>query len=135
MVVKTATLGQPEVSLGIIPGAGATYRLPRIIGLGRAKELILTARRVSADEALAMGLVTAVADDAMSAANALAKTLLEQAPLALRFAKLALDASAFAPIEVGMAYESAAQAVLFEDDDKQRRMQRFLDKPKTRGRR
>jgi len=124
-----ARFGQPEVGLGIIPGAGATYRLPRIVGLGRAKELIFSAWLIDAEEALRIGLVSAVGEDALQLALELAERLGKHSALALRLAKLALDA-AYAPIEMAMGMESVAQAVLFEDDDKRARMNEFLWKKK-----
>ncbi len=130
-----ARFGQPEVGLGIIPGAGACYRLPRIIGLGRAKELILSARLIDADEALRIGLLTAVAEgsDVLSLALEHAGRMAKQAPLALRLAKTALDLGAYASTDVAMGLESLAQAVLFEDEDKRARMNAFLA-GKGRGR-
>lgn len=90
VAAKGARLGLPEVGLGLIPGYGGTQRLPRLIGLGRALDLILTGRHVAAEEALALGLVNRVADDALSEAKALAATILKNAPIALGLAKEAV---------------------------------------------
>jgi len=127
VAARGARFGQPEVALGIIPGAGATYRLPRVIGLGRAKELIFSARLIDADEALRIGLVSAVGEDALALALDFAERIGKHSSLALRLAKQALD-SAYAPVETAMGIESMAQAVLFEDEDKRARMQKFLGK-------
>lgn len=125
----SARLGQPEVGLGILPGAGATHRLPRLVGMGRAKELVFTGRIVSAEEALAMGLVNRVVDDAavMDKARELAETIAKQGAEAVRLAKVALNAQRHG-LEAGRLLESAAQAVLFESAEKERRMTAFLNR-------
>jgi len=84
---KTAKLGLPEVGLGIIPGYGATQRLPRLIGRGRALDLIFTGRHVPAEEALSLGLVNRVGEDALEAAKELARAILKNGPVALALAK------------------------------------------------
>jgi enoyl-CoA hydratase len=126
---RGARFGQPEVKLGILPGAGATYRLPRLIGSGNARDLIFTGRTIDADEALRMGLVNRVVDDddVLNAATSLANDIAANAPLALRFAKMALNVSAESSDRAGMYLEATAQAVLFEDDEKQERMTAFLE--------
>ncbi len=127
-----AKFGQPEVALGIIPGAGATYRLPRVVGHAKAKELILTGRIFAADEALAMGLVSkVVADDGvLESAYDLAAEINKNGALAVRMAKEALNASGLNSLEEDQLRESEMQAVLFEDEDKHQRMQAFLDRKK-----
>ena len=127
----SARFGQPEVSLGIVPGAGATHRLPRLVGLGRAKELIFTGRIVEADEALSMGLVNRVVDDdkVLEEAWALAGTIARQGATAVRLAKLALNAQRHG-IDMSQTLESVAQAVLFDSEEKQRRMTAFLERKK-----
>lgn len=124
----SAKLGQPEVSLGIIPGAGATYRLPRAIGIARAKELIFTGRVIDAAEADTLGLVNRVVpDDAvLSSALALGTEIRRNSRLAVRLAKQTMVAAATLDPEAAMALEATAQAVLFEDDEKNRRMDAFL---------
>lgn len=125
---RSARFGQPEVSLGILPAAGATWRLPRIVGLGRAKDLIFTARTIDADEALAMGLINRLAEDgeALAHARALAATVAAHSPLALRLAKVAIDGGREAGQQVGSALEALGQALLYDDPDKRRRMDAFL---------
>ena len=128
---ESAVLGQPEVGLGIIPGAGATYRLPELVGLGRAKELIFTGAKVSAREALDMGLVNRVVadEDLLDAAQELAGRIQKQGRLAVRMAKMALEIQAGSRGSGGIA-ERLAQGVLFESEEKHRRMQKFLDRTK-----
>ncbi|MBX6767910.1 MAG: enoyl-CoA hydratase/isomerase family protein [Actinomadura rubrobrunea] len=121
-----AVFGQPEAALGIIAGAGATWRLPRLVGESLAKEMLLTGRRLNAEEARRFGLVTAVVppERLLSEANALVDKMLRNGPLALRLSKLAVDA----PEGAHPALELVAQAVLFESEDKHERMTAFLEK-------
>jgi enoyl-CoA hydratase len=131
VAARSAKLGQPEVGLGILPGAGGCYRLMRLVGLGRAKELIFTGRVITADEAFAIGLVEEVVDDGKARDRALdlARSIAAQAPLAVRFAKAAMNSAARGePTEVLL--ESTMQAVLFESEEKRRRMTEFLEKKK-----
>ena len=118
--------GQPEVRLGIIAGAGATHRLPALVGPARAKELLFTGRRVPAAEALAMGLVNRVvpADQLLSTAHEMLDEIGKGSALALRLTKWAVDSPAAAHPQVDLVM----QAVLFEDEEKHRRMQAFLDR-------
>ena len=133
---ETARFGQPEVGLGILPAAGATYRLPRLVGHGRARELIFTGRIIDADEALRIGLVSSVVpdDEVVPHARAMARTIAAKGPMAVRAAKLTLAASAYGP-EAGHAAERLAQAILFESADMQEGMGAFLEKrrPKFKG--
>lgn len=122
-----AIFGQPEVRLGIIAGAGATHRLPALVGEARAKELLFTGRRVTADEALRIGLVNRVVDDPaelLGAAHGLLDEIAKASMLALRLTKLAVDAPAAAHPQLDLV----SQAVLFEDEEKRRRMTDFLDR-------
>ncbi|GAB3055955.1 enoyl-CoA hydratase/isomerase family protein [Micromonospora schwarzwaldensis] len=126
-----AVFGQPEVRLGILAGAGATYRLPALIGEARAKELLFTGRRVDADEALRIGLVNrVVADPAelLPTAHGLLDEMAKGSALALRLTKLAVDAPPAAHPQLDLL----SQAVLFEDEEKHRRMTEFLDRRRAR---
>jgi enoyl-CoA hydratase len=129
-----AVFGQPEPAIGIIPGAGATQRLPRFVGLGRAKELILTGARWDAQTALAYGLVNEVVPKArlMEAAHAMAGRIRALGPLAVRLSKVALNLSAQLPLAAGLVYESTAQAITFESKDKMEGTGAFLEKRKPR---
>lgn len=126
-----AVFGQPEVRLGIIAGAGATHRLPQLIGETRAKELLYTGRRMDAAEALRVGLVNRVVDapeDLLGVAHELLDEMAKASPLALRLTKLAVDAPAAAHPHLDLV----SQAVLFEDEEKRRRMAAFLDRSRSR---
>jgi enoyl-CoA hydratase len=138
MASETAKFGQPELGLGIIPAAGGTQRLPRVVGLGWAKHLILTGEIVDAKQALAIGLVTVVtpAGQLQLRARELARKILRQGPLAARLAKLALNASARVDLDSGLLIETLAQAICYDSDDKQEGTTAFLEKrkPKFTGR-
>lgn len=123
-----ARLGQPEVKLGIIPGAGGTYRLTRLVGTGMARELVYTGRLVDADEALRIGLLNRVVadDDVLDEAIALATEIGKNSPLAVRLAKQVFLGGGEMSTDVAMALEATSQALLFEDKEKQRRMKKFL---------
>ncbi len=125
-----AKFGQPEVALGIIPAAGGTQRLPRLVGLGVAKDLVLTGRIIDAQEAYRIGLCNRVVPDGevLDAARELAGSILQQGALAVRLAKQALNASSRAGQDVGLLLEQISQAVLFDSEDKRRRMTDFLNK-------
>jgi enoyl-CoA hydratase len=127
----SAVFGQPEADLGILPAAGATWRLPRIVGLGRAKELILLGERIGAEEAHRVGLLNRLVgsdEEVMGEAVRLARRAAQRSPMAVRLAKLALQVGQGADVDTAMAFESAAQAVCFESDDKHQRMERFLSR-------
>jgi enoyl-CoA hydratase len=131
---ETAKFGQPELGLGIIPGAGATQRLPRIVGMGRAKHLVLTGEIIDAKQALEIGLVTMVtpAGQLQVRARELAKKILRQGPLAARLAKLSLNASARVDLDSGLLIETLAQALCYSSEDKQEGTAAFLEKRRPR---
>ena len=130
----TAKFGQPELGLGIIPGAGATQRLPRIVGAGWAAHLSLTGEIIDAKQALEIGLVTAVMPAAQLQVRVreLAKRILRQGPLAARLAKLALQASARVDLDSGLLIETLAQALCYASEDKQEGTAAFLEKRKAK---
>jgi methylglutaconyl-CoA hydratase len=129
-----ATLSLPETHLGILPGAGGTQRLARLVGASRAKELIYTARRVGPAEALGWGLCNAVAGEegAWERARALAETILGGAPIALAQAKRAVDEGVELPLEEGLAVERRCYAVTIPTEDRLEALAAFREKRKPR---
>jgi enoyl-CoA hydratase/carnithine racemase len=125
-----ARFGLPETALAVLPGAGGTQRLARLVGTGRAVELILTGRLVDADEARAIGLVTAVVprEELAGAARRTAEQILARGPLAVRLAKLVVRAGMDADQRTGQVVERLAQALLYTTADKQEGTAAFLDK-------
>ncbi|QII04510.1 enoyl-CoA hydratase/isomerase family protein [Rhodococcoides fascians A25f] len=121
----TAVFGNPEPGLGIMAAAGASYRLPTLVGVSVAKQVLLGGRTLDAQVALRSGLVLDVVDEPLAAAHSLADRIAKQAPLALKLTKKILDAPGSHPWA-----DDIAQAVLFETEDKQRRMTAFLEKKK-----
>ena len=130
---ETAQFGQPEVNLGIIPGAGGTQRLTRAVGKYVAMELILTGRRIKADEARAVGLAAQVYPAAswLDDAKALARTIAEKPPIAVRLATEAIDLAQSAPLEAGLEFERKAFYLLFATEDKKEGVDAFLNKRKA----
>jgi enoyl-CoA hydratase/carnithine racemase len=126
---ESAKLGQPEILLGIIPGAGGTQRLPRLVGPAKAKDLCFTGRFVDATEALAIGLVDeVVADDAVyDAAVAYASQFTGAASLALRAAKVSIDRGLEVDLDTGLAIESQQFAALFATEDQTAGMTSFVE--------
>jgi enoyl-CoA hydratase len=133
-----ARFGLPELALSIIPGAGGTQRLARLVGKGRAIEMILTGDMIDAWEARRIGLVTQVADEGerlMDKVRATAAAILEKGPLAVRLAKLAVQTGFETDQKTGLVIERLAQAVLFDTEDKREGTSAFLEKrePRFRG--
>lgn len=132
---ESSKLGQPEAGLGILAAAGGTYRLPRLVGVAKAKELLFTGAILTARDALEIGLLNRVVPDgsALDEAKAMAAKILEQSPLAVRIAKLAVNAWAKGGMDAWRTVEDLSQAILFEDDEKERRMSAFLAKKKEKS--
>ena len=124
-----AQVGQPEVKLGIIPGAGGTQRLSRLVGPSKAKDLIFTGRFVAAEEAQRIGLVDEVVPDeeVYDAARAWAAKFAEGPAYALRAAKEAIDAGLSVDLETGLQIERQQFAALFATEDRTEGMQSFID--------
>lgn len=129
---ESAKIGQPETGLGIMAAAGATYRLPTLVGLGMAREMLFSGRAVGAEEALRIGLVNRVVPDAevLTVAENLGKRIARNDPLAVRMTKAALSARFNADNHSAKIFECVAQAVLFESPEKFRRMGEFLERKK-----
>ncbi len=123
-----ASMGLPEVGLGLIPGYGGTQRLPRLIGQGRALDLILTGRHVKAEEALQLGLVNRVADDALAAAKELARAAAKNAPIALGLAKEAVVRGLDVTLPQGLEIEADLFGMVATTDDMREGTAAFLEK-------
>jgi enoyl-CoA hydratase len=135
---ETARFGQPEIRLGVMPGAGGTQRLTRTVGKARAMELVLTGRHITAEEALAWGLVNRVVAREHYLAEALrwAEELAAGPPVALRLAKESVLTSLDTTLEVGLLHERRLFSLLFATDDQAEGMRAFLEKrpPRFQGR-
>ncbi len=134
---ETAKFGQPEITIGIVPGAGGTQRLPRAIGKSRAMELVLTGSFMSAKEAEARGLVSRVvpAELVLDEAKKLALDIAGKPPVAVRFAKEAVNKVYELPLTEGLEYESRLFQTLFSTEDQKEGMDAFLNKrnPQWKG--
>jgi len=129
---ESAQFGQPEINLGIIPGAGGTQRLTRTAGKYVANELILTGRLIKADEARAIGLVAQVYPAAswLEDAKALARAIAEKPPIAARLATEAVDLAWNSTLDAGLEFERKAFYLLFATDDKKEGVDAFMSKRK-----
>ena len=125
-----AKLGQPEISLGIIPGAGGTQRMPRLIGPARAKDLIYSGRMVGAEEARELGLVDEVADDPLKKAREIAGRYASGPTVALRAAKASINWGGRTDLRTGLAIEREAFSDLFTTEDQKEGMAAFTEKRK-----
>ncbi len=125
-----ARFGLPETNLSVLPGAGGTQRLARLVGVGRAVEMILTGRMVTAEEAHEMGLVTSVVPQEQLAAHArgVAEQILAKGPLAVRLAKVVIRAGMDADQRTGLVIEQLAQSLLYTTGDKREGTEAFLAK-------
>jgi enoyl-CoA hydratase len=137
VVSENAKLGLPEVKLGIIPGTGGTQRLPRLIGKGKAAELILTGDAIGAKEAYEMGLVNKVVPDGqvVRAAEALAERILQNGPIAVEMAKDALEIGKDLPLEHAVQYSQKNCVTCFSTEDMREGTAAFLEKrrPQFKG--
>jgi enoyl-CoA hydratase len=136
VLADNAKLGQPEILLGIIPGGGATQRLPRLVGPARAKDMILTGRQVAADEALRMGLADRVvaADDVLDEALRLGSQLAHGARLAQVLAKRIIDSAPEMPLAQGLDHETSAFVSVFDTEDARHGIDSFLERGPGRAR-
>jgi enoyl-CoA hydratase len=127
---ENAKFGQPEVKLGLIPGYGGTQRLPRIVGKGRALQLLLTGEMIDAQEALRIGLVNRVvaADELIPAANTMMRAMLSNAPLALSACIDAVNHGADSALDTALALEASAFGRLGSTEDKREGTRAFLEK-------
>lgn len=132
VVAEDAKLGQPEIKLGVIPGAGGTQRLARLVGPARAKDIVLSGRMVDAAEALRIGLADRVVPAAQvyDAAVELVRPYLAGPAQALRAAKLAIDGGLDMDLTSGLAWETQLFAALFATDDRREGMTAFVEKRK-----
>ena len=137
IAAKRANLGQTEVNLGLVPGAGGSQRLVRILGQAKAKELVLLGSRLTADEAAGIGLVTkTVENDAFpSEVRTFAERLAKQAPVAIRLAKILLNRSGDVPIDAALEMEAMAFGLVTSSEDLFEGLQAFMEKrePKFKG--
>ncbi|OWU86650.1 crotonase [Oceanicola sp. 22II-s10i] len=127
-----AKLGLPEVKLGVLPGAGGTQRMPRLIGGPKAKELMFTGRHITAQEALDYGIVNRVVPmaDLMATARELADEIAAQPPLSVAFIKQAINKGMQVGIEEGLEYERLAASMIVDSEDRKEGMAAFLEKRK-----
>jgi 2-oxoglutaroyl-CoA hydrolase len=125
-------LGFPEVTIGMIPGSGGTQRLARLVGLGRAKDIVMRGRRVGAEEALALGLVTEVVppDELDAAVSQLVDELTRHSPLALAMAKRVLNHAYSGPLPLGLELEGLAYGLLQQTHDFREGVEAFVEKRK-----
>lgn len=125
-------LGFPEVTIGMIPGSGGTQRLARLVGLGRAKDIVMRGRRVGAEEALALGLVTEVVppDELDGAVTRLVEELSRHSPLALAMAKRVLNHAYSGPLPLGLELEGLAYGLLQQSHDFREGVESFVEKRK-----
>lgn len=127
---EKAKFGQPETGLGITPGFGGTQRLARIVGLGKAKELIYTSAIIKADEAYRIGLVNKVVplEELMNEAKAMANTIAKQAPVAVTLSKIAINRGMQVDIDTALSYEAEVFGECFSTEDQKEGMTAFVEK-------
>ncbi|KAG8831697.1 hypothetical protein FRC17_002728 [Serendipita sp. 399] len=127
---QATKIGLPETKLGIIPGAGGTQRLTRLLGISKAKELVFTGRALSPEQALGYGIVDYVTDLGLSKAFELAEEMSSGAPLALKAAKLAISRAVELPLEAGLDFERACYQPLLSTKDRVEALSAFQMKRK-----
>jgi enoyl-CoA hydratase len=132
IAADTAKFGQPEIRVGLIPGAGGTQRLPRLIGMTKAKELIMIGENIGAEEAKRLGLVNAVvpAESLLDEARKLAAKLIQRPPFGLRLAKTVMNMGADRDLQSALALEREAFAMLFATEDQKEGVRAFNEKRK-----
>jgi enoyl-CoA hydratase/carnithine racemase len=132
IAAENSTFGQPEIKIGVIPGAGGTQRLPRIIGLTKAKELLYTGDFIDAQEAYRIGLVNKVVPVAslMDESRKMAQKISRQPGFALKVTKLAVNGGFNMDIKSAMAYEARCFEILFSTEDQKEGMKAFVEKRK-----
>lgn len=125
-----AKFGQPEVTLGIIPGFSGTQRLPKWVGVAKAKELIYTGTIISAEEAEKIGLANRLVEpeELMNEAMNLARTIIKNAPIAVKYSKLSIDRGVESNIDLGITIENELFAMCFATEDQKEGMHAFLEK-------
>ena len=130
LAAEGVQLGLPEVTIGMIPGSGGTQRLARLVGLGRAKDIVMRGRRLGADEALALGLVTEVvpATELDAAVSSLVEELSHHSPLALAMAKRVLNLAYDGPLHLGLHVEGLAYGLLRQTADFREGVESFVEK-------
>lgn len=131
---ENAKFGLTEINLGVIPGGGGTQRLPRLIGAGRAKELILTGDIIDAHEALRIGMVNKVVPQERLEATVreMAQKIASKSMVAIRFAKKAINAAMKTSLDSGLAYEALLECLCFATEDRKEGMSAFLEKRKPK---
>jgi enoyl-CoA hydratase len=132
IAAENAVFGQPEIKIGIIPGGGGTQRLPRLIGVTKAKELLFTGDNIDANEAYRLGLINKVVtvDAAMDEARKVALKIVRQPAMALRATKMAINGGMNMDIKSAMAYEARCFENLFSTEDQKEGTKAFLEKRK-----
>ena len=133
IATKRSKLGLPEVNLGIIPGVGGTQRLQRLVGMGKAKELIFTGDIISADEAKEIGLVNTVVaepDELLPAVREMARKIAAKGPVAVSLAKMAINVGSNTAMSSGLLFEKLAITLSFATEDRKEGINAFLEKRK-----
>jgi enoyl-CoA hydratase len=128
----SSKFGQPEINVGIIPGGGGTQRLSRLIGVGKAKELIFTGTIIDAKEAYRIGLINQIvpSEQLEEFVTSMAEKIVEKSPLAIKWAKKSINNSTETTLNAGLAYEVLVESLLFSSKDKEEGIKAFFEKRK-----